>query len=86
MAVSFAGLAVMLGPGPTGAGTAAIWQSAALGAGSALFYASNVIGNKFVIEAFSTSEVMFWHGIVATPLLAALRPARARGRRSMPTR
>ena len=77
VAVSFAGLAVMLGPGPTGAGTAAIWQSAALGAGSALFYASNVIGNKFVIEAFSTSEVMFWHGTIATPLLALCVPRAA---------
>jgi len=71
---SFAGLAVMLGPGGTGADSAAAWQSAALGAGSALFYASNVIGNKFVAESFSTSEVMFWHGIIATPLLALFVP------------
>ena len=74
VAVSFAGLAVMLGPGQTGAGAAAVWQSAALGAGSALFYASNVVGNKFVIEAFSTSEVMFWHGTISTPLLALCVP------------
>jgi DME family drug/metabolite transporter len=45
-------------------------KSAALGAGSAVFYASNVVVNKFVVETFSTSEVMFWHGAVATPLLA----------------
>jgi drug/metabolite transporter (DMT)-like permease len=74
VAASFAGLAVMLGPGRTDAGAAAVWQSAALGAGSALFYASNVIFNKFVKESFSTSEVMFWHGIVSTPLLALCVP------------
>ena len=71
---SFLGLAVMLGPGGTGADGAALWQSAALGAGSALFYASNVIGNKFVKASFSTSEVMFWHGTISTPLLALCVP------------
>jgi drug/metabolite transporter (DMT)-like permease len=71
---SFVGLAVMLGPGGSGANSAAIWQSAALGAGSALFYASNVIGNKFVVDSFSTSEVMFWHGTISTPLLALCVP------------
>jgi drug/metabolite transporter (DMT)-like permease len=71
---SFAGLAVMLGPGGAGVDSVAAWQSAALGAGSALFYASNVIGNKFVVENFSTSEVMFWHGTIATPLLAVFVP------------
>ncbi len=71
---SFAGLAVMLGPGGTGAGAAAVWQCAAFGAGSALFYASNVIFNKFVTESFSTSEVMFWHGTISTPLLAFCVP------------
>jgi drug/metabolite transporter (DMT)-like permease len=71
---SFVGLAVMLGPGRTGADSAAMWQSAALGAGSAFFYASNVVGNKFVIEAFSTSEVMFWHGTLSTPFLALFVP------------
>lgn len=69
--VSFAGLVLMLVP--TGAG-AAVWTSAALGAGSAVFYASNVILNKFVVDAFSTSETMFWHGVVATPFLAAFVP------------
>jgi drug/metabolite transporter (DMT)-like permease len=71
---SFVGLAVMLGPGRTGADSAAMWQSAALGAGSAFFYASNVVGNKFVIETFSTSEVMFWHGTLSTPFLALCVP------------
>jgi drug/metabolite transporter (DMT)-like permease len=71
---SFVGLAVMLGPGGTGADPTAVWQSAVLGAGSALFYASNVIGNKFVAQSYSTSEVMFWHGTISTPLLALFVP------------
>jgi drug/metabolite transporter (DMT)-like permease len=76
IAVSFAGLAVMLAP--TGAGVGpAVWASAALGAGSAVFYASNVIVNKFVVDSFSTGETMFWHGVVATPLLAAFVPPAA---------
>jgi drug/metabolite transporter (DMT)-like permease len=73
VAISFVGLAVMLAPWGAGGGTAT-WVSAALGAGSAVFYASNVIVNKFVVETYSTSETMFWHGVVATPLLVALVP------------
>jgi drug/metabolite transporter (DMT)-like permease len=75
IAVSFAGLAVMLVP--AGAGGGAMWASAALGAGSAVFYASNVITNKLVVDAFSTSETMFWHGVIATPFLAAFVPPSA---------
>jgi drug/metabolite transporter (DMT)-like permease len=44
------------------------------GAGSAVFYASNVLVNKRLIPAFSGTELMFWHGIVATPVLAAFVP------------
>ncbi len=61
--------------------TLAVWGSAALGAGSAVFYASNVVVNKFVVDAFSTSEIMFWHGVVATPFLAAFVPRRPGHRR-----
>lgn len=71
---SFAGLAIMLVPAGAGG---AVWASAALGAGSAVFYASNVITNKFVVDSFSTSETMFWHGVVATPFLAAFVPPAA---------
>ena len=76
--ISSVGLATMLVP--TGGGsTSTVWTSALLGAGSAVFYASNVIVNKFVAESFSTSETMFWHGVVATPLLAAFVPPSAWG-------
>jgi len=75
--LSFGGLATMLAPSGGAEHASAVWTSAALGAGSAVFYASNVIVNKFVIESFSTSETMFWHGVVATPFLAAFVPAAA---------
>jgi drug/metabolite transporter (DMT)-like permease len=77
IATSFAGLALMLAPSAGGTGSAAVWTSAMLGAGSAVFYASNVIVNKFVAADFSTSETMFWHGVVGTPLLAAFVPPAA---------
>jgi drug/metabolite transporter (DMT)-like permease len=76
---SLSGLFAMLARSPGASGRAAVGWSAALGAASAAFYASNVIVNKFVIEAFSTSEVMFWHGVIATPLLAAFVPRQAWG-------
>ena len=50
---------------------------AALGAGSAVFYASNVLVNKRLVGAFSGSELMAYHGVVATALLAALVPHQA---------
>ena len=73
IAASFLGLAVMLSPtfGAASGSAAAIGSAAALGAGSAVFYASNVIVTKFVVDEFSASETMFWHGVVATPLLGA---------------
>jgi drug/metabolite transporter (DMT)-like permease len=77
IATSFAGLALMLAPSMGGAGSAAARTSALLGAGSAVFYASNVIVNKFVAADFSTSETMFWHGVVGTPFLAAFVPPSA---------
>ena len=68
--VAFAGLVLMLEPW-VGPGELA---GAALGAGSAVFYASNVLVNKRLVRAFSGSELMFFHGLVATPLLFALVP------------
>jgi drug/metabolite transporter (DMT)-like permease len=76
VALSFGGLATMLTPADGIAGPT-VRTSALLGAGSAFFYASNVIVNKFIVDAYSTSETMFWHGVVATPLLAALVPPAA---------
>jgi drug/metabolite transporter (DMT)-like permease len=46
----------------------------AFGAASAVFYASNVIVNKRLAGTFSGSELMFFHGLVAVPLLMAFVP------------
>lgn len=77
IATSFVGLAAMLAPTGSAAPSALVLTSAALGAGSAVFYASNVLVNKFVAASYSSSETMFWHGVVATPFLAAFVPPAA---------
>jgi drug/metabolite transporter (DMT)-like permease len=77
IAVSFLGLAVMIAPSGTAASATTVWASAALGAGSAVFYASNVLVNKWVAGSFSTSQAMFWHGVVATVVGAAVVPPSA---------
>lgn len=73
VAVAFAGLVLLLQPWGAGLGHSEL-VGAALGAGSAVFYASNVLVNKRLVRAFSGSELMFFHGLVATPLLFALVP------------
>lgn len=74
--IAFCGLVLLLAP----------WRGdlspndlvgAALGAGSAVFYASNVLVNKRLAHAFSGSELMFFHGFLGVPLLWALVPAGA---------
>ncbi len=73
-AVSFAGLVLLLAPWSAANGGAGAWTGAACGAGSAFFYASNVLVNKRLAPTFSASELMFYHGLVATPLLALFVP------------
>lgn len=74
VAVAFAGLVLLLQPWRAGLRHGDL-VGAALGAGSAVFYASNVLVNKRLTPAFSGSEMMFFHGLVATPLVFALVPA-----------
>ncbi len=74
---SMGGLVIMLTPASGPSDRAAAWWAAAFAAGSAVFYASNVIVNKLIASAFSPSEAMFWHGVVATPLLASMVPRAA---------
>ncbi len=74
VAASFAGLALMLARAEGPLPESALWTSAALGAASAVFYASNVIVNKFIVDELTTSGAVFWHGIVATPVVAAFVP------------
>jgi drug/metabolite transporter (DMT)-like permease len=68
---SLAGLVLLLGPWNAHAGPNDA-LGAVLGAGSAVFYASNVLVNKRLTSVFSGSELMFFHGIVATPLLVVI--------------
>lgn len=72
--VAFAGLVLLLQPWRVGLSRDDV-VGAMLGAGSAVFYASNVLVNKRLVKAFSGSEMMFFHGLVATPLLFALVPS-----------
>ncbi len=73
VAIAFAGLVLLLQPWGAGLGRSDL-VGAALGSGSAIFYASNVLVNKGLVKSFSGSEMMFFHGLVATPLLFALVP------------
>jgi drug/metabolite transporter, DME family len=77
VAAAFAGLALMLAVPEGHVSASALWTSAALGAASAVFYASNVIVNKFIVDDLTTSGAVFWHGVVATPVIAAFVPASA---------
>ncbi len=71
--VSFLGLAFLLEPWGA-AHRPGDAMGALFGAGSAFFYASNVLANKRLVGEFSGSEMMFFHGLVATPLLVAMVP------------
>lgn len=73
VAIAFTGLVGLLEPWRASF-AAADFAGAALGAGSAVFYASNVLVNKRLAGAFSGSELMAFHGLVAAPLLFLLVP------------
>ncbi len=69
--VAFVGLVLLLEPWRASFGERdAI--GALLGSASAVFYASNVIVGKRLVPSFSGSEMMFFHGLLATPILLAL--------------
>jgi drug/metabolite transporter (DMT)-like permease len=74
--VSTLGLLLLLRPDSRVPGSGGDALGAALGAASAAFYASNVLVNKRLTPVFSGSELCFYHGVVATPLLLALVPPR----------
>ncbi len=67
------GLALLLRPWSGALGPSDVIGALA-GAGSALFYASNVLVNRRLVTKFSPVELMAYHGVVATPLLVALAP------------
>jgi len=76
VAVSFAGLLLLLSPWEAGFGARDL-AGAALGAGSAVFYASNVLTNKRLSTVFSASEMMFYHGLIGIPVLWVFVPLEA---------
>jgi drug/metabolite transporter (DMT)-like permease len=72
VAIAFVGLTLLLEPWRRASGADLV--GAALGAGSAVFYASNVLFTKRLVPVFSGSELMFFHGLVSVPLLFACVP------------
>jgi drug/metabolite transporter (DMT)-like permease len=78
VAIAFVGLALILPWGQkSGDAASSTWLGAALGAGSAVFYASNVLVNKGLARAFTPSELMFYHGVVSVLVLALFVPGHA---------
>ncbi len=67
------GLALLLRPWSSALGRSDVIGALA-GAGSAVFYASNVLVNKRLVGKFSPIELMAYHGVVATPFLFLLTP------------
>lgn len=78
VAVAMGGLSLLLRPFGASFG-AADALGAALGAGSAVFYASNVIVNKRLVGAFSGSELVCYHCVFALAALVPFVPLHAWG-------
>lgn len=74
--ISFVGLVLLLEPWRADLTTGDL-VGAALGAGSAVFYAANVLINKRLAPVFSASELMLFHGFVSVPILWLLVPSSA---------
>ncbi len=74
VAMSLLGLVLLLGPWREGGASSSLVLGAAYGAASAVFYASNVLTNKRLSRVFSGSELSFYHGLVAVPVVVALVP------------
>ena len=73
---SFCVLALLLEPW-NGPGRPDDRMGALLGAGSAVFYASNVLVQKRMGRVFTAGELMFYHSLVSCPLLLATVPVGA---------
>jgi len=65
--VSLLGLVLLLGPDALALGAAG--TTAALGAGSAVFYAANVVLSKGLAKRLLPAEILVWHVIVSAALL-----------------
>jgi len=71
--VAFSGLVLLLQPWRVGLSRSDV-IGGLLGAGSAVFYASNVLVNKRLAKTFTGSELMCFHCAVGAPLLLLLVP------------
>jgi drug/metabolite transporter (DMT)-like permease len=74
--VSSLGLVLLLEPW-SAARHAGDFVGAGFGLASAVCYATNVILNKRLVPVFSGSEMAFYHGFVALPLLLLIAPSGA---------
>lgn len=77
--VAFGGLVMLLEPWQQSVAGSTTLLGASFGAGSAVFYASNVLFNKRLAPSFSGSELAFYHGVVAVPLVCSMVPLAAWG-------
>lgn len=74
--IAFAGLALLLQPwAAERRATDAV--GALLGAGSAVFYASNVLTMKRIAGVFTNAELLFFHTLVSLPILFFAIPSGA---------
>ncbi|MEI7895384.1 MAG: DMT family transporter [Myxococcales bacterium] len=71
--VGLAGLLLLLGPWSARLGANDL-TGALFGAASAGFYASNILVSKRIAGVFSASELLFFHNVVAVPLLLLAVP------------
>jgi drug/metabolite transporter (DMT)-like permease len=73
LGVALGGLVLLLDPWHAETGGAA--AGAVLGAGSAVFYATNILITKRIQHLFSPREILAWHMPVALVVLALCMPA-----------
>ena len=75
--LGFAGLLLLLAPWQVQTADATVLRGAALGLGSAVFYALNVLLNKRLSASFAAPEILSYHMPPALLLVALLVPAGA---------
>jgi drug/metabolite transporter (DMT)-like permease len=68
IALAFGGTVVLLACGGN-AGEGTVWRSGVLGAGSAIFYAADVLIAKRLTRAFTAIELLAYHAVVASLVL-----------------
>jgi drug/metabolite transporter (DMT)-like permease len=75
--IGFAGLLLLLAPWKVQSADATVLRGAALGLGSAVFYAVNVLLNKRLSASFAAPEILSYHMPPALLLVALLVPSGA---------